>query len=212
MITSKDVIFKEEEAWDRNIDISVTMGAPISNNEEVQEELVDQLNQEELSTLPRNLLQGQSSKHAEHPTPKEGNETTPIFAKSEGKKVRSLKEIYEQGEECLDFSSNIALFSYDPMCFEEPVKEEHWIKAMDEEIDSIEINQTWELVDLPEGKDWIGVKWVYKTKFNAVGEIDKHDAKLVAKGYAQQHGIDVTVQFSPIHATVQFHMFYNHSI
>lgn len=198
MITSRDVIFKEEEAWDGNIDRSVTIGAPIPNNEEEQEEHVDHPNQGGPSTPPRNFVQGQSSIHAEHPTPKEGNEKTPTFAKPKGKKMRRLKEIYEQGEECLDFSSNFALFSCDPMCFDEAVKEEHWIKSMDEEIDSIERNHTWELMDLPEGKDCIGVKWVYKTKFNAEGEIDKHKARLVAKGYAQQHGIDYTETFAPV--------------
>lgn len=141
-------------------------------------------------------MQVQSSRHTEHPTPKEGNETTPIFAKSKGKKTRSLKEIYEQDKKCLDFSSNFSLFSCDLMCFEEAVKEEHCINAMDEEIDSIERNQTWELMDLPEGKDCISVKWVYKTKFNAEGEIDKHKLRLVPKGYAQQHGIDYIETFA----------------
>ena len=45
---------------------------------------------------------------------------------------------------------------------------------MDEEIEAIEKNQTWQLVNLPEGKDEIGVKWVYKTKFNGDGNVVKH--------------------------------------
>jgi hypothetical protein len=57
---------------------------------------------------------------------------------------------------------------------------------MDEEIDSIERNNTWDLVDLPEGKKSIGVKWVYKTKLNADGQVEKYKARLVARGYSQQ--------------------------
>ena len=53
---------------------------------------------------------------------------------------------------------------------------------MDEEIEAIEKNQTWKLVNLPEGKDAIGVKWIYKTKFDANGNVVKHKARLVAKG------------------------------
>jgi hypothetical protein len=50
----------------------------------------------------------------------------------------------------------------------------------------IEKNQTWELVSLPQGKEVIGVKWVYKTKLNANGDVQKHKERLVAKGYSQQ--------------------------
>ena len=43
---------------------------------------------------------------------------------------------------------------------------------MDEEMDSIEKNETWQLVNILEGKECIGVKWVYKSKFNAKGEFE----------------------------------------
>ena len=36
----------------------------------------------------------------------------------------------------------------------------------------------------------IGVKWVYKTKCNVEGKIDRHNARLVVKGYKQQYGRD----------------------
>ncbi|CAL9006509.1 unnamed protein product [Prunus brigantina] len=62
--------------------------------------------------------------------------------------------------------------------FEEASKDEKWVKAMDQEIDSIKKNDTWELVDLPQGKKPIGVKWVYKTKLNAQGEVEKYKARL----------------------------------
>ncbi|TYK28116.1 Zinc finger, CCHC-type [Cucumis melo var. makuwa] len=54
------------------------------------------------------------------------------------------------------------------------------------------------MVDLPEGKNAIGLKWVYKTKFAADGSLEKHKARLVVKGYAQQHGIDFEETFSPV--------------
>ena len=55
---------------------------------------------------------------------------------------------------------------------------------MDEEIRSIEKNNTWELVSLPKEHKCIGVKWVYKAKKNAKGEIERYKARLVAKGYS----------------------------
>eukprot|EP00253_Pinus_taeda_P023909 PITA_23909 len=69
---------------------------------------------------------------------------------------------------------------------------------MNEEIGAIEKSKTWELVDLPEGKKAIGVKWVYKTKSNAEGKIDRHKARLVVKGYKQQQGKDYDETFAPV--------------
>jgi hypothetical protein len=69
---------------------------------------------------------------------------------------------------------------------------------MDWEIDSIKRNNTWDVVDLLEGKKNIGVKWVYKTKLNADGEVEKYKARLVAEGFSQQPGIDYNETFAPV--------------
>jgi len=69
---------------------------------------------------------------------------------------------------------------------------------MDAEIQAIEKNNTWELVELPKGMKKIGVKWVFKTKLNERGEVDKYKARLVVKGYAQRQGIDYSEVFSPV--------------
>ncbi|PNX60516.1 copia-type polyprotein, partial [Trifolium pratense] len=69
---------------------------------------------------------------------------------------------------------------------------------MNQEMQSIEKNQTWELTSLPDGANVIGVKWIFKTKHNEKGEIDKHKARLVAKGYNQKHGIDYDEVFAPV--------------
>eukprot|EP00253_Pinus_taeda_P018080 PITA_18080 len=61
---------------------------------------------------------------------------------------------------------------------------------MDEEMNAIERNKTWDLFDLPKGKEVIGVKWVYKSKCNVEGKIERHKARLVVKGYKQQYGRD----------------------
>eukprot|EP00253_Pinus_taeda_P029616 PITA_29616 len=70
------------------------------------------------------------------------------------------------------------------------IKDKKWIEAIDEEMNVIERNKTWDLVELPKGKEVIGVKWVYKTKSNVEGKIERHKAKLVVKGYKQQYGRD----------------------
>ncbi|KAL4347437.1 hypothetical protein GQ457_17G004910 [Hibiscus cannabinus] len=74
-----------------------------------------------------------------------------------------------------------------------------WMAAMVEEMESLQKNQTWELVRLPEGKKAIGCKWVYKRK-PAVSEKEgeKFKARLVAKGFSQQKGVDYDEIFSPV--------------
>ncbi|GKE23644.1 retrovirus-related pol polyprotein from transposon TNT 1-94 [Tanacetum coccineum] len=69
---------------------------------------------------------------------------------------------------------------------------------MDEEINAIERNKTWEMVQLPKGQKPIGVKWVYKKKMNVEGEVHRYKARLVAKGYRQKAGIDYDEIFAPV--------------
>jgi hypothetical protein len=51
-------------------------------------------------------------------------------------------------------------------------------------------------VDLPLGRKAIGLKWVYKVKRDEQGAVSKHKARMVVKGYAQQHGIDYDEVFA----------------
>jgi len=66
------------------------------------------------------------------------------------------------------------------------------------EINAIERNHTPELVDLPKGITPIDMMWIFKTKLNESGQIDKYKARLVAKCYAQRFRIDYTEVFAPV--------------
>ncbi|PRQ23286.1 putative RNA-directed DNA polymerase [Rosa chinensis] len=94
---------------------------------------------------------------------------------------------------------NFALYAdCDPLTFDEACHQQHWVKAMDDEIHAIEKNDTWELTSLPEGKAAIGVKWVYKTKYKPNGDVDRFKARLVAKVYKQKPGIDYLEVFASV--------------
>ena len=59
-------------------------------------------------------------------------------------------------------------------------------EAVNDEINSIMQNHTWELVNLPLGNKPIGCKWIFKRKLQTNGTIDKYKTRLVAKGYRQK--------------------------
>ena len=63
--------------------------------------------------------------------------------------------------------AHLVLFAeLDPITYAQAVQSEKWKQAMDSEIAAIERNNTWELTDVPATGKVIGVKWIYKTKFN----------------------------------------------
>ena len=61
--------------------------------------------------------------------------------------------------------------------------------------------KTWELVSLPAGRKTVRCKWVFKKKMNADGTVARYKARLCAKGFTQQYGLDYMDTFSP---TVSF--------
>ena len=86
---------------------------------------------------------------------------------------------------------HIALLStIEPNSFEEARKDEFLYKEMDEELDKIEKNDTWELIPRPKNKNVIITKWIFRNKLNEYGHVTRNKVGLVCKGYAQVEGID----------------------
>jgi hypothetical protein len=73
-----------------------------------------------------------------------------------------------------------------------------WERAMRDEYESIMKNHTWDLVTLPPGRKTVSCKWVFKTKCNAQGQVERYKARLVARGFTQVHGVDYNETFAPV--------------
>ncbi|KAJ9685151.1 hypothetical protein PVL29_017257 [Vitis rotundifolia] len=89
----------------------------------------------------------------------------------------------------------------DPESFSQAMsckESELWYNAMKDEMSSMKCNDVWDLVELPNGAKTIGCKWVFKTKKDSLGNIERYNARLVAKGFTQKEGIDYTETFSPV--------------
>ncbi|SLM37314.1 Reverse transcriptase, RNA-dependent DNA polymerase [Lasallia pustulata] len=67
---------------------------------------------------------------------------------------------------------------------------------MEKEINDLKAQNTWTLVNYSQDKNILKGRWVYKTKLNKDGFIDKYKARWVAKGFQQIYGIDFTETFS----------------
>nr|KYP40055.1 hypothetical protein KK1_038613 [Cajanus cajan] len=81
---------------------------------------------------------------------------------------------------------------------DEALNHEHWINAMQEEINQFERNQVWKLVPGPNNHPIIGTKWIFRNKLDEHGIVIRNKARLVAKGYNQEEGIDYEETYAPI--------------
>jgi len=194
---SRDVQFIGEEAWNGSLEKTVNVKNCLSHDED-DEEMAEIHPQTAVPTQGQQGTPLRINESASPGTPQGGNSSassSTCTPNERGKKFRNLSDFYNEG-----INSLFVLYCHvdDPIHFVDAIKDKKWIEAMDEEINAVERNMTWDLVELPKGKEVIGVKWVYKTKNNAEGKIERHKARLVVKGYKQQYGRDYEETFAPV--------------
>ncbi|GJT78827.1 retrovirus-related pol polyprotein from transposon TNT 1-94, partial [Tanacetum coccineum] len=86
----------------------------------------------------------------------------------------------------------------EPKNYKDALTQACWIEAMQEELNEFERLEVWELVPRPDKVMVITLKWIYKVKLDELGGILKNKARLVARGYRQEEGIDFEESFAPV--------------
>ena len=74
----------------------------------------------------------------------------------------------------------------------------NWPTTMKQEYETLVNNHTWDFVSLPLDRKVVGCKWVFQTKENPNGIVNKYKARLVAKGLNQVQGFDFHETLSPV--------------
>ena len=122
----------------------------------------------DMQTLESKLLEGSTMRSQGHANYVNKN-------KKKGKKFRNSSKITSNNEE-----------------------KEQWKKAMDEEMLAMKENQVCIMVDKPKDCKLVSTKWVYTVKTDANGEVQRYKARLVARGFSQEYGINFNETFSPV--------------
>jgi hypothetical protein len=65
----------------------------------------------------------------------------------------------------------------------------HWKDTMVEEMESLHKNETWDLVEIPDGRKPIDRKWEFKKKLNTTSLVNIFKARLVVKWFSQVKGV-----------------------
>ncbi|KAM2467223.1 hypothetical protein PS1_009053 [Malus domestica] len=185
IILSRDVIFDEDSMWnwDTMVEEKDSVSLQIDLNKRQTREPMETSVQEEVTD--NGDIQGTPQQATMSPQSSQSQITTPS---STPVRLRNLNEIYATCNYCVE----------EPETYEEAEKDKGWKKAMKEELEMIEKNDIWELVNRPSDKPVISVKWVYKVKLNLDGSVQKTNARLVAKRYSQKPGVDFNETFAPV--------------
>ncbi|GKB88742.1 retrovirus-related pol polyprotein from transposon TNT 1-94, partial [Tanacetum coccineum] len=115
-----------------------------------------------------------------------------------GKLERPVSTRLQLHEQALFCYYDAFLTAVEPKMYKDALTQACWIEAMQEELNEFKRLEVWELVPRPDKVMVITLKWIYKVKLDELGGILKNKARLVARGYRQEEGIDFEESFASV--------------
>ncbi|GJX96299.1 retrovirus-related pol polyprotein from transposon TNT 1-94, partial [Tanacetum coccineum] len=115
-----------------------------------------------------------------------------------GKLARPVSTRLQLHEQALFCYYDAFLTVVEPKTYKDALTQSCWIKAMQEELNEFERLEVWEIVPRPDKVMVITLKWIYKVKLDELRDILKNKARLLARGYHQEEGIDFEESFDPV--------------
>ncbi|GKA12877.1 retrovirus-related pol polyprotein from transposon TNT 1-94 [Tanacetum coccineum] len=109
--------------------------------------------------------------------------------------VSTRLQLHEQALFCY---YDAFLTAVEPKTYKDALTQSCWINAIQEELNEFEHLKVWELVPRPDKVMVITLKWIYKVKLDDLGGILKNKARLVARCYRQEEGINFEESFAPV--------------
>ncbi|GKD60011.1 retrovirus-related pol polyprotein from transposon TNT 1-94 [Tanacetum coccineum] len=113
-----------------------------------------------------------------------------------GKLKRLVSTRLQLHEQALFCYYDAFLTSVEPKNYKDALTQACWIEAMQEELHEFDHLEVWELVPRPDKVMIITLKWIYKVKLDEMGGILNNKARLVARGYRKEEGIDFEESFT----------------
>ena len=91
----------------------------------------------------------------------------------------------------------------EPTTYADAMSDPNWRAAIQEELQNHQDKGTWEIVEMPSGDiNLVSTKWIFKVKSDG-----RHKARLVARGFTQQYGIDWHESYAPVTSTLIVRVF-----
>jgi hypothetical protein len=192
LVNRRDVIFNEEDFGElcEKIDLEVTEPSIVDESLESEDEF------QETEDGPQET----EDEPIPVDTQTDGNSNQPRLSS------RSRKPPVRFGtDEFIDLAVQHSAYCVSQIEEPDSMKEalsskysKEWKAAADLEYESLIENETWDLVELPEGRTPIGSKWVFKVKYDSEGGVERFKGRLVAKGFAQKYGVDYQDTYAPV--------------